>query len=104
VFTVYHVNVVLTNRTTNDRYKTAELQPIKTDNSNRPPGKKSRSKECLLPSYFYDKGIMGATLLLFQFDIFHYIFVPECVINISHNSFVIKISNDWQQSITGSNP
>lgn len=59
VFTVYHVNVVLTNRTTNERYKTAEIQQIKTDDSNRPQGKKSRSKECLLPSYFYDKGIMG---------------------------------------------
>lgn len=59
VFTVYHVNVVLTNRTTNERYKTAELEPIKTDDTDRHSKKKSRSKECLPDSFIYDRGIIG---------------------------------------------
>ncbi|CAG2228431.1 SWF1 [Mytilus edulis] len=65
IFTIYHVNVVLTNRTTNERYKAAELEPINID-SKRLSSNKSKlqagmklNKNIKTVENLYDKGIIG---------------------------------------------
>ena len=55
VFTLYHINVVLTNRTTNERYKAAELEPMKNPDTNRQGKKLNLYSTCNI----YNKGIFG---------------------------------------------